>query len=357
MRRRPLQAGTLEDPRERRLKCSHAVAYWIVRLRGRRYRADECVAGNPHSPVGSPLHLRMRGVTIGCARGRCRALICSSAELPPGVVHLSALRAGIRHLQPCLPPDEGGARLHAAAGSSADRGLYAAGMAGALHRREYRAAPRPPISTGPTSSLVSGMHVQAPQIHDIARARPCGRQGRDARRAIGIGRAGDVSGHRLSPHRRDRRRNRRAHRASRREHRAARPRRCGSRPGAACRSSDFPIPAYDLIPLKQLSDAARLQFSSGCPYRCEFCDIPGLYGRQPRLKTPAQITAELDAMRRQTGHPPVVYFVDDNFIGNRKAAHDMLPHLVAWQKAARLSAAVRLRGDAQHRQADRRFSR
>jgi radical SAM superfamily enzyme YgiQ (UPF0313 family) len=75
-----------------------------------------------------------------------------------------------------------------------------------------------------------------------------------------------------------------------------------------------------------------LQFSSGCPYRCEFCDIPGLYGRQPRLKTPAQITAELDAMRSQKGCPPVVYFVDDNFIGNRKATREMLPHLIAWQK-------------------------
>ena len=74
-----------------------------------------------------------------------------------------------------------------------------------------------------------------------------------------------------------------------------------------------------------------IQFSSGCPYLCEFCDIPGLYGRQPRLKTPQQITAELDAMRRQV-HPPVVYFVDDNFVGNRKAAKDMLPVLVEWQK-------------------------
>ena len=75
-----------------------------------------------------------------------------------------------------------------------------------------------------------------------------------------------------------------------------------------------------------------VQFSSGCPYLCEFCDIPGLYGRQPRLKTPQQITAELDAMRKQKGHPPVVYFVDDNFVGNRKAAKDMLPVLVEWQK-------------------------
>jgi radical SAM superfamily enzyme YgiQ (UPF0313 family) len=94
---------------------------------------------------------------------------------------------------------------------------------------------------------------------------------------------------------------------------------------------EFPVPAYDLIPLKNYL-MLTLQFSSGCPYLCEFCDIPNLYGRQPRFKTPAQITAELDAMRKQKGHPPVVYFVDDNFIGNRKAARDMLPHLVAWQK-------------------------
>ena len=95
--------------------------------------------------------------------------------------------------------------------------------------------------------------------------------------------------------------------------------------------TEFPIPAYDLIPLPRYL-MCTLQFSSGCPYQCEFCDIPSLYGRQPRLKTPEQITAELDAMCRQAGHPPVVYFVDDNFIGNRKAAREMLPHLVAWQK-------------------------
>jgi hopanoid C-2 methylase len=94
---------------------------------------------------------------------------------------------------------------------------------------------------------------------------------------------------------------------------------------------NFPIPAYDLIPLRNYL-MLTLQFSSGCPYLCEFCDIPNLYGRQPRLKTPQQIIAELDAMRRQKGYPPVVYFVDDNFIGNRKATKEMLPHLVAWQK-------------------------
>jgi radical SAM superfamily enzyme YgiQ (UPF0313 family) len=74
-----------------------------------------------------------------------------------------------------------------------------------------------------------------------------------------------------------------------------------------------------------------VQFSSGCPYRCEFCDIPALYGRQPRLKMPEQILAELDAML-DAGIAGAVYFVDDNFIGNKKAARELLPHLIDWQK-------------------------
>ena len=65
---------------------------------------------------------------------------------------------------------------------------------------------------------------------------------------------------------------------------------------------------------------------------CEFCDIPGLYGRQPRMKTPQQIVAELDFIFSQPNPPTTLYFVDDNFIGNRKAAKEMLPHLVEWQK-------------------------
>ena len=95
--------------------------------------------------------------------------------------------------------------------------------------------------------------------------------------------------------------------------------------------ADFPAPAYEAAPLKRYL-IGSLQFSSGCPYRCEFCDIPQLYGRQPRLKSPEQMCAELDAIISQPGHPAVVYFVDDNFIANRKATREMLPHLVAWQK-------------------------
>jgi hopanoid C-2 methylase len=95
--------------------------------------------------------------------------------------------------------------------------------------------------------------------------------------------------------------------------------------------SDFPIPAYGRALLGQYL-IGSIQFSSGCPYRCEFCDIPALYGRQPRLKTAEQVLAELDAMMAQPARPQTVYFVDDNFIGNRKAARDLLPHLVEWQK-------------------------
>ncbi len=93
---------------------------------------------------------------------------------------------------------------------------------------------------------------------------------------------------------------------------------------------DFPLPAYHLISLDRYF-IGSLQFSSGCPYRCEFCDIPALYGRQPRLKSPDQVIAELDAIVSRP-HPLAIYFVDDNFIGNRKAARTLLPHLIAWQK-------------------------
>jgi hopanoid C-2 methylase len=92
----------------------------------------------------------------------------------------------------------------------------------------------------------------------------------------------------------------------------------------------FPIPAYELAEIPRYF-LGSIQYSSGCPYQCEFCDIPGLYGRNPRLKTPQQITAELDKLV-ECGVMGSVYFVDDNFIGNRKAALDLLPHLIEWQK-------------------------
>jgi radical SAM superfamily enzyme YgiQ (UPF0313 family) len=94
--------------------------------------------------------------------------------------------------------------------------------------------------------------------------------------------------------------------------------------------SDFPTPAYHKLDVSQYF-LGSVQFSSGCPYRCEFCDIPELYGRNPRLKTPEQIVGELDAILANGGER-AIYFVDDNFVGNRKAAKELLPHLIAWQK-------------------------
>ncbi len=94
--------------------------------------------------------------------------------------------------------------------------------------------------------------------------------------------------------------------------------------------ADFPIPAYHLVKLRHYV-AGSVQFSSGCPYVCEFCDIPELYGRNPRLKTPRQLTRELDAMLAQF-KPHAVYFVDDNFIGNRRATRALLQELVRWQQ-------------------------
>lgn len=94
--------------------------------------------------------------------------------------------------------------------------------------------------------------------------------------------------------------------------------------------NEFPSPAYHLLNLNQYF-LANVQFSSGCPYRCEFCDIPELYGRNPRLKEPEQVLGELDAML-ESGNPGAVYFVDDNFVGDRRAVMKLLPHLIDWQK-------------------------
>ena len=92
----------------------------------------------------------------------------------------------------------------------------------------------------------------------------------------------------------------------------------------------FPIPAYELVSFEYYF-IGSIQFSSGCPYTCEFCDIPGLYGRVPRLKTPGQLIAELNKLR-DCGLDSQVYFVDDNLIANRRAVRELLPHLIAWQE-------------------------
>lgn len=178
--------------------------------------------------------------------------------------------------------------------------------------------------------FVSGMHIQAPQIHDIARrAKAAGKVtvlgGPSVSSApemypdfdyLHIGEIGDSTDRLI---------------ACLDDSCAPPPAQVRFETVERLPLSDFPVPAYDLIRLDRYL-LGSLQFSSGCPYRCEFCDIPALYGRQPRLKTPEQLSAELDAMLAQGSYPSVVYFVDDNFIGNRKAAREMLPHLIEWQK-------------------------
>jgi radical SAM superfamily enzyme YgiQ (UPF0313 family) len=94
--------------------------------------------------------------------------------------------------------------------------------------------------------------------------------------------------------------------------------------------SEYPIPAYVLVQIDRYL-LGSIQFSSGCPYQCEFCDIPALYGRVARYKTPEQICAELDKLVA-CGLSTSVYFVDDNFIANKRAVREMLPHLIEWQK-------------------------
>jgi radical SAM superfamily enzyme YgiQ (UPF0313 family) len=89
-----------------------------------------------------------------------------------------------------------------------------------------------------------------------------------------------------------------------------------------------PIPRFDLLKFDQYLYIG-VQFSRGCPFTCEFCDIIELYGRSPRTKTHDQMLAELDALY-QLGYRGHVDFVDDNLIGNKKAIKAFLPVLEKW---------------------------
>jgi radical SAM superfamily enzyme YgiQ (UPF0313 family) len=91
-----------------------------------------------------------------------------------------------------------------------------------------------------------------------------------------------------------------------------------------------PIPRFDLLKFDHYLHIG-VQFSRGCPFTCEFCDIIELYGRVPRAKTNAQMLTELDALHA-CGYRGHVDFVDDNMIGNKKALKKFLPELIAWQK-------------------------
>ena len=92
-----------------------------------------------------------------------------------------------------------------------------------------------------------------------------------------------------------------------------------------------PTPRFDLLDINQYG-SLPIQFSRGCPFQCEFCDIIVMFGRRPRTKTPAQVLAELDALS-QAGYRGSVFIVDDNFIGNKREVKKLLPEMAVWNEA------------------------
>lgn len=92
-----------------------------------------------------------------------------------------------------------------------------------------------------------------------------------------------------------------------------------------------PCPRFDLLDFSKYVQV-NVQFSRGCPFLCEFCDIIELYGRKPRTKTPEQMLGELQRLY-DLGYRGHVDFVDDNLIGNKKAVKAFLPQMIDWQRA------------------------
>lgn len=90
-----------------------------------------------------------------------------------------------------------------------------------------------------------------------------------------------------------------------------------------------PIPRFDLLEMGSY-ESMSVQFSRGCPFQCEFCDIIVLYGRKPRTKAPGQLLAELDYLYNLGWRDPV-FMVDDNFIGNKRNVKLLLKELKVWQ--------------------------
>jgi radical SAM superfamily enzyme YgiQ (UPF0313 family) len=93
----------------------------------------------------------------------------------------------------------------------------------------------------------------------------------------------------------------------------------------------IPIPDWNLVKMDRYA-SANIQYSRGCPFACDFCNITVLYGRKPRTKDTAQIIAELDSLYDH-GWRAGVFFVDDNFIGNRrKLKNETLPAMIEWME-------------------------
>lgn len=94
--------------------------------------------------------------------------------------------------------------------------------------------------------------------------------------------------------------------------------------------SAVPVPRFDLLSMRHYAFGS-VQFSRGCPFTCEFCDIIVIFGRRPRIKSTDQIIRELEALREQ--RVEMVFIVDDNLIGNKKAIKAVLRDVAAWQEA------------------------
>lgn len=92
-----------------------------------------------------------------------------------------------------------------------------------------------------------------------------------------------------------------------------------------------PVARFDLLDMDAY-DAMAIQYSRGCPFLCEFCDIITLYGRKPRTKSVEQMKQELDRLY-ELGWRRSIFLVDDNFIGNKPNVKKLLPELLAWQEA------------------------
>ena len=95
--------------------------------------------------------------------------------------------------------------------------------------------------------------------------------------------------------------------------------------------TNTPIPRFDLLEFDAYAEMS-VQFSRGCPFQCEFCDIIVLYGRKPRTKSPAQLLAELDYLY-ELGWRRSIFMVDDNFIGNKRNVKLFLKELQPWMVA------------------------
>lgn len=112
-----------------------------------------------------------------------------------------------------------------------------------------------------------------------------------------------------------------------------------------------PVPRWDLIDMKDYASMS-VQFSRGCPFDCEFCDIVAMNGRIPRTKAPHRVIQELETLRER-GWKGLVFLVDDNFIGNRRRVKELLRAIIAWRRRTRVhmdfltEASVNLAGDAE----------